>query len=184
MSSEVLLTCALIIIARIADVSLGTLRTVFIVYGRKLTSLAIGFVEILIWIMVVTKVVDDLAENPAYGICYALGFALGTYIGIAMEQQLSMGEQVVRIFTRKGEEMAIRFRGEGFGVTSFDGTGRDGPIQLLFIQAPRRKTARIAALAREFDSQCFYVVDDVRAIHPLRPSPQLFTGWRAVMKRK
>ncbi len=184
MNWDVILTCGLIIIARIADVSLGTLRTVFVVSGYRMISLVIGFFELLIWVVVVSKVIGTMGDNWLYSICYALGFALGTYIGMTVEQHLAVGEQVVRIFTRQGQKMATVFRAAGFGVTVFDGEGRDGPIQLLFIELPRRRMKRLETWLEDLDPHCFYIVDDIRFAGPLRPSMQQPTGWRSIMKKK
>jgi len=184
MSWEVLITCLIIIIARIADVALGTLRTVYTVRGKRFTSFVIGFVELVIWVVVVGKVISDVQENPLYVVSYALGFALGTFIGITVEDYLAVGDQVIRVFSRKGDAMADALRERDFGVTVFDGRGKNGPIQLLFIETSRRRAARVTARAREFDPGCFCVVDDIRFAGPLRPIMQPTTGWRSALKKK
>jgi uncharacterized protein YebE (UPF0316 family) len=184
MNWDVVLTCLVIIIARIADVSLGTLRTVFIVQGRRYTSWIIGFVEILIWVIVVSKVVEDMAENWVYAFSYATGFAIGTFVGMTIEHHLAVGEQVVRVFTRQGRKLATIVRTAGYGVTLFDGEGKDGPIQLLFIKIPRRKVPRLKVWLEDLDPQCYLIVDDVRFAGPLQPTSQVPTGWRAKAKKK
>jgi uncharacterized protein YebE (UPF0316 family) len=184
MNWEVVLTCFLIVIARVADVALGTLRTVFIVNDQRLIAWVIGFIEVLIWVVVVSKVVDDLSEKPVYAVCYALGFALGTYLGMTVERRLAVGEQVVRIFTHNGRKLARIFRTAGFGVTLFDGEGMDGPIQLLFIEIPRRKVPRLKVWLEDLDPDCYYIIDDIRFAGPLHPTMLQPTGWRAVLKRK
>ena len=75
----------------------------------------------------------------------------------------SQGEQVVRIFTHKGDEMSHAMRELGYRVTQFEGKGRDGPIQLLFIHVPRRRAPKLRPVARKVDENCFIVVDDVRS---------------------
>ena len=183
MTLEVAVTCVLIVLARIADVSMGTLRTVFIVQGRRAIAWAIGFFEILIWIVVVSRVIANL-DNWAYAVAYAFGFATGTFLGIVIEQHLAMGQQVVRIFSRQGEKLATVFRTAGFGVTQFDGRGKDGPIQLLFIELPRRKVPKLKLWLEDLDPGCYYIIDDVRYAGTLRPMMQPPTGWRAVLKKK
>jgi uncharacterized protein YebE (UPF0316 family) len=181
---DVLFTCAFIIIARVVDVSLGTLRTVYTVGGHRFIAWSIGFVEILIWVIVVSKVIQSVDGNLLYAVCYAFGFALGTYVGITIERHLAIGDQVVRIFTRQGYEMAIRLRGEGFGVTEIDGRGKDGPISVLFIKTPRRRVGELQCLVQTLDAKAYYVIDDIRFAGPLQPTAQVPTGWRAVLKKK
>ncbi len=183
MNWEVAATCLVIILARVADVSLGTLRTVYIVNGRRFISWVIGFFEVLIWVVVVSKVIGDLA-NPLYMIAYAFGFAMGTYLGMTIEQRLAVGEQVVRIFSKRGDKLARVFRAAGFGVTVFDGRGMDGQIQLLFIELPRRKVPRLETWLEDLDPSAYYIIDDVRSAGPLRPTVHQPTGWRAILKKK
>lgn len=159
---HVVLGCLLIIGARIADVSLGTIRTVAVINGRRLVSWSLGFVEVLIWILVVSRVIQTINEHPLYPIAYALGFATGNFVGITIEGRLAFGERVVRVFTRRGAELAVTLRGQGYGVTEFDGRGRDGPVSILFVVAKRRQVDTITRAARAQDPECFYVVDDIR----------------------
>src|SRR5262245_54738025 len=118
MTAETTLICLLIILARIADVSLGTLRTISVVNGRAKLASVVGFFEILIWVFAVSRVIENLSD-PAFAISYALGFALGNLIGIKIEQRIAFGEQVVRIFSTKGDKVAASLRHAGFIVTEF-----------------------------------------------------------------
>lgn len=161
-TSEVVLGCLLIVAARVADVSLGTIRTVAVINGRRFVSWMLGFFEVLIWILVVSRVIQTIHEHPLYPIAYALGFATGNFVGITIENRLAFGERVVRVFTRRGHELAGSLRERGFGVTEFDGRGRDGPVSILFVVAKRKEVGSITRSARELDPECFYVVDDIR----------------------
>jgi uncharacterized protein YebE (UPF0316 family) len=154
-------TCLAIIAARVCDVSLGTLRTISVVQGRRQFAPVLGFFEVLIWVFGVSQVVMNL-QHPACAISYAFGFALGNFLGLTIERRLAMGEQVVRVFSHQGRSLAARLRGEGFRVTEIDGRGRDGPIQLLFIHTQRRQANRLAERVLAIDPACFYVIDDVR----------------------
>lgn len=162
MPFEPLLIGAAIVAARILDVTLGTLRTVAVVHGRRGGAFVLGFLEVLIWVLVVSGVIATVQQHPWYAIPYALGFALGNWIGITLEQRFAFGRQVVRVFTRCGREVAERLREEGVRVTEFDGRGKDGPISMLFLELGRRNAATVLARIRELDPACYYVVDDVR----------------------
>lgn len=159
---SVVLGGVMIAIARVFDVSLGVLRHAAQAAGRRKQAWVIAFFEALIWVFVVSSVIDNL-DNPVYAFFYALGFATGSFVGITLEGILARGEQVVRIFTHHGDAMSAKFRELGYRVTQFEGKGRDGPIQLLFIHVPRKKAPRLRPVAREIDESCFIVVDDVRS---------------------
>jgi uncharacterized protein YebE (UPF0316 family) len=183
MTLSPVLTCFVIIIARIADVSFGTMRTVFIVQGRKGIAFVLAFLEVTIWVVVVSKVIQNLSQ-PEYVASFALGFALGTYLGITMENWLAVGDQVVRIFTRRGTQVARKLRSAGYRVTEFDGKGQGGPVSLLFIKTTRRSTSRAIEVAETIDPRCFYVIDDVRLTSGRKVRFHTPTGWRAIAKKK
>jgi len=183
MSWIILGTSLLIIVARITDVSLGTLRTVCVVNGRKNLAWVLGFCEVLVWVIVVSKVIANL-NVPAYAVAYAVGAASGSWVGITIEQRLAFGDQVVRIFTRKGREMAAALREQGYRVTEIDGRGRDGHVELLFIEVPRRQAMNVANTARTLDPQCYFVVDDIRMTSAAMVRFHEPTGWRGIMKKK
>lgn len=158
-----LLVCVGIALARVVDVSLGTLRMLAVMNGRRWLAWGLGFLEVLVWVMVVSHVIKAVTwENWYYGVAYAFGFATGCWVGIAVEQALAHGERAVRVFTRRAVDVAPVIRGEGFGVTVFTGHGKDGPVDMLYIEAKRRLVPRVIEIACEADPASFYVVEDVR----------------------
>jgi uncharacterized protein YebE (UPF0316 family) len=169
---------------RIVDVSLGTLRTISVVQGRTWRSVVIGFVEVLIWVAVVSQVAVRVHDNPILLVAFAGGFAAGNACGILLERRLAMGTCVVRmIASRESAGIADRLRSMGFVITSFEGQGRDGPRTLLFTSCPRRDLAEVVSAAAELDPSLFYTVERFsQAVHawPL-PHP---TGIWAVFKKK
>jgi uncharacterized protein YebE (UPF0316 family) len=183
MTTEVVVTSVLIVLARVADVSLGTLRMAAVIQGRRGAAFLLGFVEILIWVVAVSQVVANL-QHPMYAVSYAAGFALGNFLGVTIEQHIAVGEQVLRIFSHRADMLAAALRERGFWVTKFDGEGRDGPVGLLFIALPRRDAPKLAALARELDPECFYVLDDVRLAVSAYTGLSEPSGWRSIRKRK
>lgn len=186
MTSTLVINCLLIVLARVADVSLGTLRTVAVIYGRKYTAWFLGFFEVLIWISVVARVLPLASQSPVYAIFYAAGFATGNFFGILIEQHVAFGERAVRIFTRLGPELSDALRDEGYGVTEFDGRGRDGPVALLYIQTKRKRVRDLLHRARQIDPACFYTVEDVRkaGTASLEAGTQSPSLWRGIVTRR
>lgn len=163
MTWEIVLACALIFAARLCDVSLDTLRMIAVIRGRRGLAWILGFCQVLIWIYAISFAMKNIT-NPVYAVTYALGFACGNFLGITLEQWLAHGDQVIRVFTRPefSDAIAQRLRGHGFGVTVFDGRGRDGPISQLYVESTRKRVADAARLCRTMDPGCFYVIDDIR----------------------
>ncbi len=186
MDPETLLTGCFIFLARICDVSLGTVRTIITVQGRSVAAFFLAIFEILIWIAVVSTVVQEVHERPALALFYAFGFATGNLLGIALERRIALGHIVLRVFTRRaGAEIARRLRDAGQPVTLFRGEGMQGPIDELYIACRRRDLPRwLEAVSRE-DPEAFWVTDMPREICRFpRSGPAERGGWRAVFKRK
>jgi len=77
----------LIFFARIADVSLGTIRIIFISKGFKLLSFIVGFFEVLIWLLAINQIWSDFS-NPLLLLAYEAGFATGNYVGIYLDEKI------------------------------------------------------------------------------------------------
>lgn len=160
-STQTLLLSLMIFIARVFDVSLSTIRHAMIIRGKRAITFGIAFVENLIWVFAVSKVLQDISE-PITAFAFALGFATGTFVGITLEGKLLIGEQVVKVFTSLGSEVATHLRTSGFRLTEFLGKGRDGDVSLLFVQVRRRDAKKVLALARELDPSCYLLIEDIR----------------------
>ena len=177
-TTSVWVTSALIVLGRVMDVSLGTLRMLFIVQGRRLVAATLGFFEILIWVVVVSSVVTNL-DRPMYFVAYAAGFSLGTWIGMSIEAHIASGRQVVRVFTQMGAKTAEALRARGYVVTEFTGKGMSGHVDMLFLETSRRSVAReVIPLVRELDPEAYPIVDAVRAAPPSATGPWAWLGIR------
>ncbi len=182
MTGFIFLECLFILLARATDVSLGTLRIMMVVQGRRKTAFVIGFFEMLIWISIILHVITRL-NSPFHIISYAFGFGLGNYIGIGIEKKLALGEQVLRIFTRH-EDLATLLRDRGHYVTVFEGYGREGKIFLLYIKIKRRNSIATLELAREVDPKLFYIIENIAQSSRIT-SEEIFghAGWSSFIKK-
>jgi len=183
---NLLLTGIAIFVARIVDVSIGTVRTIALVQGRTKLAFVLGFLETSIWIAVVSAVIQNLRESPVLGFFFALGFATGNAVGIWLEDKLALGYLVIRVFSRAaGEKLAARLREHGQRVTTFEGRGMAGPVTELYIVCRRRDLGSILGIVEAMDPEAFYSVSQARDVSGvLRPTFQAPTGWRAVFKKK
>ena len=162
MNTTVAITTVLIVLARIVDMTLDTLRTAAIVQGRRLFAACLGFIQAMVYICAIAKVLQDLG-HPTYALAYGLGFALGTYLGIAIEQHLAFGNQLTSLFTRKGIELGKALVASGYRVAKVEGHIREGEVAILYVGVPRRQTRKLIRDAVAVDENCFCVVNDVRA---------------------
>jgi len=175
----------IIFLARILDVSLGTLRTIAVVRGRVFVASVLGFFEVSIWILVITKVIASLG-NPWNMLGWALGFAAGNAVGITIERRLALGHLVVRILSReRADQVAEAVRALGQRVTEFLGHDPDGDVKLLYTVVERARARQVEQVARSCDPDCIFVSEDARMYHQsIRPIATPRTGWRAIAKKK
>lgn len=153
-----------IFFAKILEVSLATVRIVLVNRGEKLKGAIIGFFEVLLWVIVVSNVLNGLQEDPAKLIIYCLAFALGNYIGVIIENKLAIGKSCIQavIGADKKEELSEALRAKGFGVTNIMGEGKDGPVDVLMIYLKRKRLEEAIAQIRDYCPKALITVNDVR----------------------
>lgn len=154
----------LIFLARICDVTIGTIRIIFVSRGQKVFASLLGFCEVLIWLVAIGQIMKNL-NNVACYIAYAGGFAMGNYIGIALEGKLAMGVVLVRIITRQdGNELIACLREAGYGVTSIDAKGAIGPVHVIYTVIKRTSLGEVVEIIHRFNPKAFYSVEDIRTV--------------------
>jgi len=164
----------LIFIARICDVSLGTIRIIFVARGRRFLAPLLGFFEIMIWLIAIGKVVQNL-DNIGCLVAYAAGFSAGNFAGIWIEDKLAVGTYLVRTITKGDAGELIRALNAGdYGATSMSAEGSTGPVRIIYTIIKRGDLRRVAEIIRNYDEKAFYSIEDVRfvreGIFPLRKS--------------
>ncbi|MCL2074484.1 MAG: DUF2179 domain-containing protein [Marinilabiliaceae bacterium] len=165
----------LIFVARIADVSLGTLRIVFVSKGIKLLAPILGFFEVIIWLLAVSRIFENL-DNWLYFISYAAGFAMGNYVGLLIEERLALGYVNLRIITHlSGEELIKNLIDEGYGITLVDAKGSMGDVSIIFCVIKRNDYKQVAEMIKKFNPNSFYTIEDIRfANQGVFPSKTVF----------
>jgi len=159
------LLCLKIFFVRILDVSMGTLRTIITVKGKTLYASLVGFVEVLIWFIVVKEALNTDETSLWIAISYSLGFATGTYIGGILSKKLISGNLSVQVIT-SNLNMGDILRNNGYGVTVMDVEGKEKDIDkyMLFIQINKNNMNHLQKLIKECDKSAFIVVNETKFI--------------------
>lgn len=154
----------LIFVAKLIEVSLATIRNVLINRGEKLKGALIGFVEVLIWVIVVSNVLSDVMKDPFRVFVYCLAFSMGNYLGVIIEGKLAIGTASVQavVAEDKVEELEAILREKGFGVTVVEGHGKDGTVDVLMIYMKRKQVNEAIELIRLYSPTSLVTVNDVR----------------------
>ncbi len=156
----------LIFLARVCDVTMETVRIVFISKGIRVLAAAIAFFEIVIWLLAVEVVMKDLA-NIANFLAFALGFAVGTYAGLVVEERLSLGMVILRIVTGDESREAITeyLQSENHGVTSLDARGSRGTVTMILSLVNRSELPHITGRIEQINPRAFFSIEDVRYVN-------------------
>jgi uncharacterized protein YebE (UPF0316 family) len=154
----------IIMLARICDVSIGTIRIIYLSKGYRMLAPILGFFEVSIWLFAMTRIFANLDNWVAY-LAYPLGFALGNYVGMKIEEKLAIGVELIRIITRKDPEKLISvLRERGFSVTAIRAEGSQGNVGVLYSIINRKNLDEYIALIKEFNPKAFYTIEDVRFV--------------------
>lgn len=162
---DAFLGALLIFSLRIGDVSIGTMRVLLMVQGRKLPATVLAFIESGVWILAISRVFSQLNSWPNM-LGYAAGFSAGTLVGLLVEGWIAHGRVIVRVFSRD-EATPVRdlLAAEGFGVTRFKGEGVEGKeVQELMVVTARRRTKHLLRLVHKLDPDAFITVTAVNQI--------------------
>ncbi|MDR1171138.1 MAG: DUF2179 domain-containing protein [Bacteroidales bacterium] len=154
----------IIFFARICDVSLGTLRIVFVSKGKKNIAPILGFFEVFIWIVVISQILKNVDSIVGY-LAYAGGYAAGNYIGMYIEERIAFGTQLIKVFSAKDiAPLQKCLNAAGFGTTLVDGDGSSGKVTILYTVINRKTFEQARKILVEFDPLIFYVIEDVRLV--------------------
>lgn len=152
----------LIFLARIVDVSMGTIRVIFISKGFRKYATIIGFFEVLIWLAAINQIMNNLT-NIYYYLAYAAGFASGTYIGMAIEEKISVGKVLIRVITKKhSKELLKILKKSRYTTTSMGAESQDGKVRLIMTVVDRHDSQKVIDIVKKHNPHAFYSIEDVR----------------------
>jgi len=155
----------LIVIARICDVSIGTLRLIFVSKGFKKLAPILGFFEVIIWLVAVSQIMKHLDNIVCY-IAYGGGFALGNYIGMYLEEKLSIGSVMIRVIPKfDTTELIKELKLQNFGLTVFDAEGALGKVKIIFSVIRRENIGNFISIINRYNPHAFYTIEDVKSVN-------------------
>lgn len=148
----------LIMFMRICDVTIGTMRTILVVQGRKYLAGIAGSIEVLIWAFAIRFIFQNLDQvQNLFG--YAIGFGIGNILGITLEQKIGLGYVQLNIISKNAsDKIAEALRSQKYGVTVFPAQGYTGELFVLVIIAPRKNQKKLISLVESIDSKAFITV--------------------------
>lgn len=159
------LMCLKIFFARLIDVSLGTVRTIYTVKGKNFVASLIGIVEITVWFLVVKEALNTDNDSWWIVISYALGFSIGTYLGGVISGYFTKSKLGVQVVTSsRNKEMINEIRKCGYAVSVLDVYGNHGTKYMLFIEIDGSKLRNLQLLIKKLDKKAFIVVNETKYV--------------------
>jgi uncharacterized protein YebE (UPF0316 family) len=157
----------IILVAKIVEVSLATVRQILINRGYRREGTALSFFEIILWTFIASRVITGLADAPVKGIAYCVGFSLGVFCGSVIENKIALGKVLIRtiVSEQKGLTLTTLLREQGFAVTTAQVEGRDSKRTMLMIFTQRKGKGRLVKEILTVDANAMIIVDDVSSLH-------------------
>jgi uncharacterized protein YebE (UPF0316 family) len=157
-------TAGLIFSLRVLDMTLDTLRVLFVMRGRKKIAWVLGFFQSAIFVLAIGRVLTQL-DNPLNIIGYAAGFATGNVVGMLIEERIAIGHISLSIISpRRGSAIVAHLRQNGYAVTELSGRGKDGMVSMLNCSVLRKQVDSVYQLISEIDPEAFVTAEDVRPV--------------------
>ncbi len=154
----------LIFFARISDVTIGTMRIVMVSKGQKLIAPLLGFFEVIIWLITMSKIIQNIDNWVAY-VAYGAGFATGNYIGLIIEEKLAVGIVQLKIITRKSAQNLIaKLKAGGYGITHHEAQGANEKVAVIYTIIKRSEVNKVLGIMRTYNPNAFYSIEEVKSI--------------------
>ena len=160
-----ILLCIKIFFVRILDVSLGTIRTIITIKGKNFLASAIGFIEILVWFLVVKEAINTTIDSIWIAVSYALGFAAGTYIGGFLSNKFVKTNLTLQVISNKAELLIENLRNKNYAVTILDIKGRyNNHNKMLLLEINSKRLEEVRNIIKRIDKDAFVIVDEAKYV--------------------
>lgn len=159
-----IIVCILVFAAKIVEISIQSIKTVMMVKGQKLKAAFLGFVECMIWGLVVSAIISTLGDNFLLLLFYCIGYAAGLYLGATIEGKIALGTSNIQLIASDENTKKITqyLKEQNKGYTTFEGQGSTGKMNMIFIVMPRKEMKReLDKLRKLCDNKVFVVASDV-----------------------
>jgi uncharacterized protein YebE (UPF0316 family) len=169
----------LIFLSRLIDVTIGTLRIIMVSKGQKLWAPFLGFFEVLIWLIAISKIFQNLDNWVCY-VTYAAGFATGNYIGLILEEKLAVGIVKIQIIIRKKANKLVKnLVAAGYGITHHEAQGSNEEVSIIYTIINRTEIQKVEEIVNTTNPKAFYSVEDVKSVNKgIFPNKTTSTRWR------
>lgn len=169
----------LIFLSRIVDVTIGTIRIVMVAKGHKNIAPILGFFEVFIWLLAITRIIQNLDNWVCY-VAYAGGFATGNYIGLIIEEKMAIGIVKIQIITSiDASNLIMNLKAAGYGITHHEAHGGNENVSIIYSIINRNEIQKVEEIVKATNPKAFYSIEDVKSVsHGIFPEKTVLRFWR------
>jgi uncharacterized protein YebE (UPF0316 family) len=156
--------CLIVCAAKIIEISIQSLKTCMMVKGQRIKAAGLGFLECMIWGLVISTIISTLGDNLFLLLFYCLGYAVGLFLGSTIEGKIALGTSSLELIANNDstEKITAYLKSNNKGYTVFEGHGSIDKMNMIFIVIPRKEMPRILKDIRNAcDNKVFVVASDV-----------------------
>lgn len=156
-----------ILVLKIIEVSMATLRIVLITKDERVKGAIIAFFEVILWVILVSTVLTNITKDPVKVLVYALGFSIGNFLGSKLENYLAIGTTNIEVITHKadGKLVSKKLRNEGYAVTEVLACGMNDKRVILYLHVPRKKVKPTVSLIQKMKSDVVITIHDIKPVY-------------------
>lgn len=167
MSWNEVMISLIIVIAKIIEVTVGTLRIVMITKGERKMGSIFAFVEVVLWCILAGSVLSSITEAPLRTVAYSIGFAIGNYVGSYLEEKIAIGLSEIQVILMEEHSAKVceALRNAGYAVTQIKAQGKNHPRELLMMYVPRTKIKPCVATIREIQENAVITISDTKPVY-------------------
>lgn len=156
-----------IVVAKIVEVAIGTLRIVMITKGERKIGSILAFVEVVIWCILAGSVLSTITEAPLRTVAYSIGFALGNYVGSYLEEKIAIGLSEIQVILMEDHSAKVcnALRESGYAVTQIKAQGKSHPRELLMMYVPRNKIKSCVKTIRDVEQNAVITISDTKPVY-------------------
>lgn len=174
----------LIFCARVVDVTLSTIKILFVMNGKRDIAPILGFFEALIWLVAMGQIISNVDNAWSY-LAYAGGFATGTWVGMYVEEKLAVGRVMFRLIVKSPiDELRAFLHEQDFRYSVVEAEGRMGDVRIVFMAVQRDRLPHLIEGINALHPNAFYTIEGVRKVNTTEGIPpsygrtRLYHRWR------
>ena len=159
-----ILVCCIVCAAKIIEITIQSLKTCMMVKGERIKAAGLGFLECVIWGLVISTIIGTLGDDLFLLFFYCIGYAAGLFLGSTIEGKIALGTSNLQLIANDESTAKIKtyLKEKGRGYTVFEGNGSVDKMNMIFIVLPRREATKLLREIRRIcDGKVFVVASEV-----------------------